>query len=631
MKFFYDKFNIRVLSENESEIELSLETLVLSLLLICYIISGPLLRKFHIKMIKPSGLIMILGIIITLLNKLINPESHFFKGFQFNHSLFFTFILPIIIFCSSYNSKIESTLKYLRFILLFSVSGTFFSFILTGSITYCLNAQKFFTINVPVKEQNDKKIYYVDLSILEIFQFSASISATDSVINLAFLMEDNEPKLNAISLGESILNNAVAISLFNSVGDLKEEENIFKFILPFKILLFGFFIFLLSLIIGISIGIFHALFLRFMKKFNINRVQEISTILLFGFISFILCDYFNLSSMTSLLACGLCMSHYTFYNLKYQTREESAIISYSLNIIAEGLIFSSLGMTIVYYTLHMMSVRFIISELLLIIICRIFTIYGQIKILEICGVKPKFFKLKDMHKFTLTNLGTIRGVVSYGLSLLIDTPNKNNKNLLIGTTIYIVFLTNIICILISPLSKVREKEIYSHELLDKDISNDRFMKYDIFTFIHPNTETGRAKQKKVKRAETLNDENNSLIYKFIEYDKKNCLPKIINNWPEVQEDNNNLSRKIKKALGEWAEEKEKNQTYKENDTIRINLPGFTNAKVNNTNSINHENEQNKLFIDNKNEFQTDSHENSGKNVYDEIKNTNRKSIELKEI
>ena len=41
----------------------------------------------------------------------------------------------------------------------------------------------------------------IDLSILEIFQFSASICATDSVISLAFLMEDNEPKLNAISLG----------------------------------------------------------------------------------------------------------------------------------------------------------------------------------------------------------------------------------------------------------------------------------------------------------------------------------------------------------------------------------------------------------------------------------------------
>ena len=634
MKLFKDKFIIRKLKENESQIELSLETLVLSLLLIGYIISGPLLRKFHIKMIKPSGLIMILGIIITLLTKVINPESNFFKGFQFNHSLFFTFILPIIIFCSSYNSRIESTLKYLRFILLFSISGTFFSFIITGSINYCLNAQKFFTINIPIKEgHSGKNIYHIDFSISEIFQFSAGICATDSIINLSSLMEDNEPKLNAISLGESILNNAVAISLFNSVADLEEDEKIFKFILPFKILSFGLLIFLLSIIIGISIGIFHALFLRIMKKFKLNRVQEITTMLLFGFISFIICDCLNLSSMTSLLACGLCMSHYTFYNLKYQTREESALISYSLNKLAEALVFSSLGMTIVYYTLHMMSVRFIITQLLLVIFCRVFTIFGQIKILEICGVKPKYFKLKKIHKFTLTNIGIIRGIVSYGISLLIITPNQNHKNLLIGTTIYIVFLTNIICILISPLSKIREKEIYSHELLEKDLSNDRLMKYDIFTFIHPNTVIELIKPKKIKKADSYN-ESYSLIFKFIEYDKKNCLPKIINNWPEVQDDNNILSQKIKKALGNWAEDKEKNLTYKKNYTIGINLPGF--IDVNNKNIINNtkkenENENNKLFIDNNNEIQTDSHDDSSKNALYKINPLDKKEIELKDI
>jgi NhaP-type Na+/H+ or K+/H+ antiporter len=628
MKLFYDKLNIRFLNEKENQIELSLATLVLSLLLICYIISGPLLRKFHIKMIKPSGLIMILGIIITLITKVINPESNFFKGFQFNHSLFFTFILPIIIFCSSYNSKIESTLKYLRYILLFSISGTFFSFILIGSINYCLNAQKFFTVNVPFKEGHlGKKTYYIDFSILEIFQFSASICATDSVISLAFLMEDNEPKLNAISLGESILNNAVAISLFNYVSEL-EEGKIFKFFLPFEILFFGFLIFILSIIIGMSIGIFHAFFLRFMKKFKINRVQEITTILLFGFISFTICDCFKLSSMTSLMACGLCMSHYTFYNLKYQTREESALINYSLNLLAEGLVYSSLGMIIVYYTLHMMSVRFIIIQLLLVIICRIFTIYGQIKILEICGVKPKYFKLKNLHKFALTNIGIIRGVVSYGLSLLITTPNQNHKNLLIGTTIYIIFLTNIICIFISPLSKIREKEFYSHELLENDLSNDRLMKYDIFTFIHPNTETGIIKPKKIKRSQALDEENNSIIYKFIEYDKKNCLPKIIENWPEVQEDNNNISRKIKKVLGKWAEDKEKNNTYKSNYTIGIDLPGFNNVENINNNQIK-EKEVNKLFIDNDNKI--GSNENSGKNIYNSSKNKEKKTIELLDI
>ena len=55
---------------------------------------------------------------------------------------------------------------------------------------------------------------------------------------------------------------------------------------------------------------------------------------------------------------------------------------------------------------------------------------------------------------------------------------------------------------------------------------------------------------------------------------KTTRPKIIPRWPEVKEDNNNISRKIKKALGLWAEQKEKSHTYKENDTIQFNLPGF---------------------------------------------------------
>jgi hypothetical protein len=228
----------------------------------------------------------------------------------------------------------------------------------------------------------------------------------------------------------------------------------------------------------------------------------------------------------------------------------------------------------------------------------------------------------------LTNIGIIRGVVSYGLSLLITTPNQNHKNLLIGTTIYIIFLTNIICIFISPLSKIREKEFYSHELLENDLSNDRLMKYDIFTFIHPNTETGIIKPKKIKRSQALDEENNSIIYKFIEYDKKNCLPKIIENWPEVQEDNNNISRKIKKVLGKWAEDKEKNNTYKSNYTIGIDLPGFNNVENINNNQIK-EKEVNKLFIDNDNKI--GSNENSGKNIYNSSKNKEKKTIELLDI
>ena len=244
---------LRVLhGEEGDEMTLSLATLVLSIMLVCYIIAGPLLKQFRIKIFRPSGIIMIFGIIITLLTKLINPESSFFKGFQFNHSLFFTFILPLIIFSSAYNSKFESILKYFKYILLFSISGTIFSFIIISLFTYYLNGIKFFTTNVPSSDGTIIKIEPINLSLLEILQFSAAISACDSVISLSFLMEDNEPKLNAISLGDSILNNALVISLFSSVYDIHQKEKILSFSLSFKILLKCIGIFLASLIVGIE-------------------------------------------------------------------------------------------------------------------------------------------------------------------------------------------------------------------------------------------------------------------------------------------------------------------------------------------------------------------------------------------
>ena len=621
---------LRILhGEEGDEMTLSLATLVLSLMLVCYIIIGPLLKQFHIKIIRPSGAIMIVGIILTLLTKMVNPESSFFKGFQFNHSFFFTFILPIIIFSSAYNSKIEAILKYLRYILLFSISGTIFSFIFISLITYYLNGNEFFTTNVSSEDGKIIKIEAIDLSLLEILQFSAAISAGDSVISLSFLMEDNEPKLNAISLGDSILNNAVAISLFNAVYDISQKEKSLGFYLSCKIFLKGIMIFVLSLIIGIAVGLFHSIFLVYMKKFHMNRVQEISTILLFAFISYILCDWLELSAMTSILACGLCMSHYMFYNLNYQTREEISLISLSLNIIAEGLIYSSMGMTIVYYTTHSFSAKFVITELILILCCRIFTIFGQIYLLELCGVSPLTFKLKPTHKSILTGVGSIRGVVSFGLSLLMVTPNENNKNLLVGSTIYIVFLTNILCILISPLFKRREKELYDKEILLLDKSDDKVMKHDIFTFIHPNTEISEPKPKKMKNEEKLKREQNSLINRFIKYDNEVIRPKIIRNWPEVKEDNNNISRKIKKALGLWAEQKEKYHTYKENDTIQFNLPGFNIGMGNKEKEHNNENE-------NENNQETNEPENDKVNINSIRRNyqnekDNKKKIELKDM
>lgn len=565
---------LRKLSNEEPEeyIELSLETLVLCIMLVCYIISGPLFIKNKIKIIKASGFTMIVGICITLINKFFMVESNFFKGFQFNNSLFFTLILPIIIFNAGYNTKMDKFLKYFRYILLFSICGTLITFLMISVITYILNSNGFFTTINDVSNN----VEIINFSYLEILQFAAAISASDSVISLSMLMEDDEPKLNAISLGDSIFNNAVAISLFNAITDLHSGNKNLSFGFALEVLLWGAFVFVSSFLIGALIGILSSLFLKFMRKFNLNRVHESSIMLLCAFTSYILCDFINLSAMTALLACGLCMSHYFYYNLTYQAREESSLVSMALNTVAEALVFSSLGMTIVYYTTHSFSLKFVITQLILIFAGRVFTVYGQIYLLELSGVRPDTFKLKTIHKSILTNVGSIRGAVSFALSILIVTDNQKNKTLLVGSTIYIVFFTNIVCIFLSPLFKRREK-VGNNEDPNNfylNASDDKSMKADIFTFLHPNTEVSQPKAKKIKSEEKIKEEQESLIYRFIKFDNENLLPNIVLKWPQVKEDNNTVSRKIKKELGKWAEEREKNNNYKEVDTIGILCPGF---------------------------------------------------------
>ena len=114
-----------------------------------------------------------------------------------------------------------------------------------------------------------------------------------------------------------------------------------------------------------------------------------------------------------------------------------------------------------------------------------------------------------------------------------------------------------------------------------------------------------------------------------EDDNEVIRPKIIRNWPEVKEDNNNISRKIKKALGLWAEQKEKYHTYKENDTIQFNLPGFNIGMGNKEKE--HENEN-----ENENNQETNEPENEKVNINSIRRNyqnekDNKKKIELKDM
>ena len=228
---------------------------------------------------------------------------------------------------------------------------------------------------------------------------------------------------------------------------------------------------------------------------------------------------------------------------------------------------------------HAFSINFIIYELITIVICRVITIFGQIYILELWGINS--FKLKLSHKGILTVVGSIRGAISFGLAISIVSPNKMNRDILVASLIYIVFITNVLFIAILPAFKRKMRQIDNQSIIAEiNTADDKMKKADIFTFIHPNTVIEERKKVKKENSDSkMKQYEESFIKKIEDYDRKNILPKMIVNWPDVVDNNNNISKLIKIALGEWAENKEKNNVYKNTDTIGFFLPGVYNQNL----------------------------------------------------
>jgi len=150
----------------------------------------------------------------------------------------------------------------------------------------------------------------------------------------------------------------------------------FSYSTPFD--MFGSFLnlFILSTLIGIFVGIISSIFLKKLKDINLNRVQETSCIIFFAFISYTLSEEFNLSPIISLLFTGICMSQYTFYNLSFQARDESSIVSKIMSNIAEAFVFTYLGLTVIYYLTISFSFSFICIEIFIVTFARLCSTVG---------------------------------------------------------------------------------------------------------------------------------------------------------------------------------------------------------------------------------------------------------------
>ena len=683
----------------ESE-HLSLQVLLAVILLVLYVIAAPVFEKIHFHYMHESGVVMLLGIGITLTFKFFIPSLDFTKSLAFSDKIFFTFVLPLIIFGAGYNLKKRQFFKYFTYIFLLGVVGTLIAFTWVAPLTYFFNQFNFFYLSYskydysslikmggipidPITKQrlnvselnltfaqknihtnisstmmnvvmnssfteknfiqdinntegeeeqkneesteeiinNDfvdlkKHPILLDFSLMDALSFAAVISATDAVAALTFIHEDTEPKLFSILFGEGVVNDAVCIVIYKILTDFQRGGGQFTF--SSVVSMFGTFcsLFGWSFVIGLGMGIIGSLILKSLKKYSIGRQAECALICLFAYLSYILSEELELSPIIALLFNGIFNSHYSFYNLSFQAREESSILSRVLSALAEAFVFVYLGLTAVHYFQVAFSWSFMFFELCVVMCGRFVSVFGICILMDLFHVSN--FKLSFVERGICSCSGTIRGAIAFGLSISIVSKSELNRDILLSTTLSLVFISTIVMGALMPFfisffksfnkkndydSIVPEKDETKKEDLDESRPDDEFR----FSYLHPNFDNKLEKFSKEKNLEVLKKRLSYWLGTYwLQFDDAYLKPKLICNWPEVKKEHDEIAEVITDVIKNYIDERDKREDEEYN------------------NNINNEEEENemkeKLFNGNKNDEYNNDYKPNYMKLHDEENN-----------
>ncbi|KAK1424110.1 hypothetical protein QVD17_19424 [Tagetes erecta] len=165
------------------------------------------------------------------------------------------------------------------------------------------------------------------LPLVECLMFGALISATDPVTVLSIFQElGTDMNLYALVFGESVLNDAMAISLYRTMSLVKNNssgQNFFLIIVRFLETFVG----------SMSAGL------------DIDNLQNLECCLfvLFPYFSYMLAEGLGLSGIVSILFTGMVMKHYSFSNLSENSQKFVAAFFHLISSLAETFIFIGLA------------------------------------------------------------------------------------------------------------------------------------------------------------------------------------------------------------------------------------------------------------------------------------------------
>jgi len=312
----------------EEEYYSSWSLFLVCLLLILSLWTSYYLQVRRIRAIHETLVAIFAGMFVGLVVRLA-PGTMIREMLTFRHTLFFNLLLPPIILNSGYELKQENFFRNFGSILTFAFLGTFISAVGVGVLVYIY---QFLGLES------------LELSLIECLIFGSTLSATDPVTILAIFNQYKvDPKLYTVIFGESLLNDAVSIVMYETLSQFHGTE------IELVSIFHGIGIFLLSFSVSMALGVVSGLAMSLVlkhSKLNLYPQIESCLVALSAYTCYFFSNGLSMSGIVSLLFCGITLKHYAYHTMSRRTQRATKYIFSTLAQLSENFIFIYLGLSL---------------------------------------------------------------------------------------------------------------------------------------------------------------------------------------------------------------------------------------------------------------------------------------------
>ncbi|KZT52298.1 sodium/hydrogen exchanger [Calocera cornea HHB12733] len=400
-----------------------------ALFILCILLIGALFMSYYlqikrIRAVHETVVSIFAGMVVGLIIRL-SPGHLIREMLTFKHTLFFNLLLPPIILNSGYELKQENFFRNFGSILTFAFLGTFISAVGIGLLTYVWSMLGLESLK---------------LTLLECLTFGTTLSATDAVTILAiFNSYKVDPKLYSVIFGESILNDAVSIVIYDTLTQFHGEE------VRISSLFHGTGIFLLSFSISMFLGVSAGLGCSLMLKHSSLHLYpgiESCLVALVAYTSYFLSNGLSMSGIVSLLFCGITLKHYAYHTMSKRTQRTTKYMFQVLAQLSENFIFIYLGLNLFTQDIQVFKPLFIIVSTIAVLATRYLAVFPLATIINFVyrARGQRQDELPHSYQMMLYWAG-LRGAVGVALAAGI---RGDNANALRTTVLMVVVLTVIL-------------------------------------------------------------------------------------------------------------------------------------------------------------------------------------------